>query len=51
MREKELILDEKEGLFSDAVMALIGIISIVPILFVFKYVLDAIANGTLFWPM
>lgn len=51
MREKGLTLDEKEGLFSDATMALIGIISIIPILFAFKWVLDGIANGTLFWPM
>lgn len=51
MKEKGLALDEKEGLFSDTAMALIGIISIVPILVVFKCVLDAIANGTLFWPM
>lgn len=51
MREKRMILDEKEGLFSDTVKALIEIISIVSILVVFKCVLDAIANGTLFGPM
>ena len=51
MRDKEIILDEKESTISDFAMALLGILALIPILYVFRLVLLSIANGTLFWPI
>ena len=51
MRERMKISDKKGEVFSDAVMALIGILALIPIMYVFRIVLLAIANGTLFWPV
>ena len=49
MREKIKISDEKGASFSDAAMALLGILELILIMYVFRMVRLAIANGTLFW--
>lgn len=48
MREKEICIGENEKFVSDAIMALISILTVIPILFVFRLVLLGIANGTIF---
>lgn len=42
---------EKGEAFSDMVMVILGILALIPILYVFRMVLLGIANGTLFWPL
>lgn len=51
MEKKEIQIEGKGTFLDDAVMTLLGILAIIPILYVFRLVLLGIANGTLFLPV